>query len=346
MMAQMQKLKDLGEKEIVRTIIKPLFNPDNEPGLPGDDCAVIDINGKVSICVSTDRVPADLIGFKLGLIDYFQLGYYLAVLNISDIVANGASPTGLLLNLAFSDEFLVKDFNDILNGVQKACGDYGAKVLGGDLSNSTEMNITATSIGIANNGKVLFREGAKVGDHIYCSDDLGLTSTAFYYFLKAKPSGFALSRKKEQKLASQFQKPKARAKLGQKLANNYRITCMDNTDGIGQSYRELSEINQMRFELKRDSLPINDISQEVSEFLGLDILDVILGGGADFQLVGTIEKGLDINEISSLISSEVRIIGCTRTGSGVWIKEKNNEDFEYQVSGWDYYSPIIQSANK
>ena len=73
----MQKLRDIGEKEIIRSIIKPMFNPKGILGGVGDDCAVLDVGNGKSICVSTDRVPADLISFKLGLINHYQLGYYL-----------------------------------------------------------------------------------------------------------------------------------------------------------------------------------------------------------------------------------------------------------------------------
>ena len=67
-------LRELGEKELIRSVIKPLFNPKNERGLAGDDCAVIDVGHDMAICVSTDRVPADLTSFKLGLINHFELG--------------------------------------------------------------------------------------------------------------------------------------------------------------------------------------------------------------------------------------------------------------------------------
>lgn len=338
------KLKDLGEKEIIRSIIKPLFNPNNEPGLAGDDCAVISTLGKQFISLSTDRVPADLISFKLGLINYFELGYYLAILNISDILSSGALPVGLLLNFAFNDDFLIDDFKNILNGVKKACGEYGCQVLGGDLSNAIEMNITATSIGMIESETVLYRQGAKIADHIYCSNYLGLTSTAFNYFLKAKLKGLSLSEAEEKLLVDQFRKPKAQLHLSRKLSKaNPVVTCMDNTDGIGQTFLELSEINNLRFVLERDLLPIHEISYKIADFLGLNVLDVALGGGADFQLLGTIGRNTEINDIGENISDEIMIIGETDKGGGVWIKEKTGESFEYNVSGWDYYSSMIKS---
>ncbi|MCP4371264.1 MAG: thiamine-phosphate kinase [Deltaproteobacteria bacterium] len=332
-------LKDIGEKEIIRSIIKPLFNPNDEVGLAGDDCAVINIFGKHFVCLSTDRVPADLISFKLGLIDYFELGYYLAVLNISDVVANGASPVGLLLTFAFNSDFLIEDFQNILHGVKKACDKYGCQVLGGDLSDAVEMSISATSIGTTEGDTVLYRKGAKAGDYIYCSDYVGLTSTAFNYFLKAKPKGFILSEIEEEILANQFRKPKARIELSKRLSKgNFRRTCMDNTDGVGQSFMELSEVNNLKFELQKALLPIHEISFKVAESLKKDILDVVLGGGADFQLVGTHESESELHALNKETHDEITIIGRTREGKGLWIKEGTAESKEYNIPGWDYYS--------
>jgi len=337
------KLKDLGEKEIIRSIIKPLFNPDNVLGLVGDDCAVVDISKQKFVCLSTDRVPADLISFKLGLINYFELGYYSAILNISDLLANGATPVGLLLTFAFNEDFLVADFRNILNGIKKACDEYGCQVLGGDLSNSLEMNISITSMGTIIGDKVLYRKGAKVGDYLYCSNYIGLTSSAFNYFLKAKPEGFILSKAEESILVDQFKKPKAKFKLSKELLNsNFQITSMDNTDGIGQSFMELAEINQLKYELQRELLPIHDVSFKIAEFLELDVLEIALGGGADFQLVGTIEKNSTTDFIHRTISSEITIVGQTFEGKGLWIKEKTGKSYEYNKPGWDYYSPVTE----
>ena len=89
-------ISEYGEKALIEKFIKPLFNPNNDLFGIGDDCAMIEDKADEITLLSTDRVPADLISFKLGLIDYFGLGNYLAQLNISDIVAFGGKPVGLL----------------------------------------------------------------------------------------------------------------------------------------------------------------------------------------------------------------------------------------------------------
>lgn len=334
-----KRLKDIGEKEIIKNFIKPLFNPEGIRDLVGDDCAVVDVVGKSRVCLSTDRVPADLISFKLNIIDYFGLGYYLAILNISDIVASGARPVGLLLTLAFPEDFLIEDFQQLLQGVKKACDEVQCNILGGDLSNAAEMSISATSVGLANADQILYRSGTQDGDYVYCSDYLGLTSTAFAYFLEARPNGLQLSSDDETLLQNQFRKPRARVGLSKKLANSsMRITCMDNTDGIGQTLSELSEINRMRMVVRMDALPIHPISEKVAAYLDRNILDIILGAGADFQLLGTIEQKLERTETEDFISNGLRIVGYAMPGSGVWVQDESGQLREHLVSGWNYYT--------
>jgi thiamine-monophosphate kinase len=336
-------LKDFGEKKILSEIVLPLINPKGDKMLAGDDCAVIKIGTEQFICISTDRVPSDLISFKLGIIDYYGLGYYLTVLNISDIVASGAMPTGLLLNLAFPGDFSIIDFKNIFKGAQEACRDYKCEILGGDLSNSSEMNLVATSIGICSNGQPLYRKGCKVDDVVYCSDFIGLTPTAFLYFLTAKPKGLLLSEKEEEMLKGQFTRPRARLALSRLLTSvnkEYTITCMDNTDGIFQSFSEICQMNNISMRLDSAKLPIHEISYKLSEMLAMDIYDIVFAAGADFQLVGTIDCNAPDTVKKELVEenyTEIGIVTENNNGNSIYLVLPD-EQRELNIPGWNYYS--------
>lgn len=334
----MKTLKDIGEKEIIRTIIKPLFNPSNLKNSIGDDCAVIPITKDKCICVSTDRVPADLISYKIGLINHYQLGYYLAVLNISDIASSGATPKGLMLTLAFEQNFLLSDFRDILEGIKDCCKKYGCDILGGDLSDSKEINLSATSIGIIETEKVLYRSNAKEEDLIFCSDYIGLTPTAFKYFLKLRPNGFRLREEEESILADQFRKPKARVSLGKILSESKLCSsCMDNTDGFSQTFSELSEINNLGFLFYYKKLPIHDISFKVAKKLDIDIIDLVFSAGADFQLLGTVKDNDNVSLKNIIFKKELTIIGKTEPGLGLKLITNNGHTRDITPDGWNYY---------
>lgn len=334
----MRTVSDLGEKELIRTFIKPYLNPAADPNLVGDDCAVIPVGESRAICISTDRVPADLISFRLGLIDYEGLGYYLAVLNLSDIAAMGAEPSGILLNFGLEKSFTLESFRQLIEGAKRACDKYGCVILGGDLSSAEEMSISATSVGIAPYPGLLRRSGALPGDSIYCSSSIGLTPTAFSYFLEAKPQGLILETAEEEILAGQFRSPQALFSVGAALRGTQsRITAMDNTDGIGQSLAELAEINNVNCIVDAGLLPIHSISYKVAAYLGIDVIDLVLGPGADFQLVGTIEPGLSLSA-SALDSVGVRLIGQVVQGSGVSLRRGDSVQ-SFKPRGWNYFAP-------
>jgi len=331
----MKKICELGEKEIIKSIIKPILNPLNDPYLVGDDCAIIDIRGYDMVSISTDRVPADLISFQNGIIDFFELGNYLAVLNISDIVSSGAKPYGLVLTFAFPDEFYVDDLKVLIEGVKYGCDKYDCKVLGGDLSHSIEMSISATAFGLAKKDKVLFRRGSEVGDYLFCTDFIGLTSTAFYYILKAEPNGMCISDEERKLLFSVFRDPKARISQSVILSEiSSYVTCMDNTDGVGQTFKELVEINGAKFIIDIDRMPVHDISYKVAEYLNVDVNRMILDGGADFQLLGSV-RDCKVSDLSRW-SGDFYIIGEILEGTGLWLKDNDGIE-EYMDSGWNYF---------
>jgi thiamine-monophosphate kinase len=216
-MGRAKMIREVGEKELIRSVIKPLLNPADDPNSVGDDCAVVQAEAGSLFCLSTDRVPADLISFRLGIITHRGLGYYLAILNLSDLAAMGAKPSGLLLNLGLPPDTLVDDLVAFLRGARDACTEYGCRILGGDLSNSIELSLSATSFGTVAQSDLLRRRGASRGDLIFCANPIGMTATAFAYFLRAKPRGFALGAPEEDRLKEQFRKPRARFDIARAL---------------------------------------------------------------------------------------------------------------------------------
>lgn len=327
-------ISELGEKELIRSIIKPLLNPDDDPNSVGDDCAAIPVGPDGFVCASTDRVPADLISFRLGIIGHRGLGYYLAVLNLSDLAAMGARPSGLLLNLGLPSNTLVDDLVALLEGAKDACAEYGCRILGGDLSNSVELSLSATSIGMVGQGKILRRRGAKIGDLIFCADPIGMSATAFAYFLRAKPAGFRLTDPEEERLKDQFRKPKARFDVARSLSELGGAVAMDNTDGVGQTLSELAEINRVRMRIDADALPIHELSRKIGDSLGTDAIEIALSAGADFQLVGTVRRDASLTSLPS----DLRIIGEVAAGEGVTVAHGRSEEI-LQIKGWNYFAP-------
>jgi thiamine-monophosphate kinase len=331
------RISEIGEKRLISEFVRPFFNAEDDPSGVGDDCAMLDPTEKDVFLFSTDRVPADLIAFRLGILDYEGLGKYLAYLNISDIAACGGRPVGLLLNLGLPRDFLYEDFKLLCSGVKKAADRYSCRVLGGDISDGKELSISATSIGIAKPGRVLTRRGARPGDSIFISRPLGLTPTAFAYYLSQSNERVNLSPSEIQGLNEQFTNIDPLISLGLALASSGECTsCMDNTDGVGQSLLELSAASQSNFIVDRTFLQVPAIVEKVAQAMGKDVIEMAFSAGADFSLVGTLRGRWSQTEAVNRFGSALQIIGYVDIGKGVTL------DSEYKrtpltFSGWNYF---------
>lgn len=322
---------EIGEKRLLSEVLLPLVNPTGDPFLAGDDCGIIQVPPGHCVCASTDRVPWDLTGRRLGLMSDHDLGRYLAVLNISDMAAMGAEPAGLLLNLALPADFPISRLRDLISGVLAVAEEYAAPVLGGDLSDSPEPSLSATSLGVAMPGEMLRRAGAAPGDVVYTTGSCGLAATAMRYFLDAKPAGLSLPAADEALLRWQFTRPAPRPAAGRSLVRAHvRATAMDNTDGLSQSLFELAEASSAHFVVHEELLPAHRISEVVADYLGEDLLTLLIGPGADFHLVGTVDPGASLGDLG------LHRIGEVVPGHGLSVRS-GGEERELTPNGWNYF---------
>ena len=133
----------MNEKSLIQ-IIKTTLNSE----YIGDDCAYLKDLG---IVITQDSLVED-IHFKREFITPFQLGYKTAMVNISDVCASGAKPMYMTISLSLPnsvDEEFVKEF---YKGVKDASKDI--KIVGGDLTGSDKIYISATAIGKTEGRKI------------------------------------------------------------------------------------------------------------------------------------------------------------------------------------------------
>lgn len=328
-------VSDVGEKQIIREFIKPFFNAHNDPYGVGDDCAMVPLASDI-ILLSTDRVPADLTAFRLGILDYEGLGNYLARLNLSDIAACGGHPFGLLLNLGLPGTFSYEDVKAICQGFRRQVETTGCRVLGGDMTSSNEISISATSIGVVPRDQVLRRGGAKPGDSIFVSRPAGMTPAAFEYFLGTRSE--ELPERDVTVLRSQFTAMAPMLALGRLLAESKMCTsCMDNTDGIGQSLSELAEASDASFIVDSSWVIIPDLVARIASIKKKAPFDFLFNGGADFSLIGTLRGEWNRSEAKSHFGESVEIIGRVDTGKGVQLKH-DSVVHELLFKGWNYFA--------
>ncbi|MGB2305378.1 MAG: thiamine-phosphate kinase, partial [Flavobacteriaceae bacterium] len=138
----------------------------------GDDAAVIQ-HGKDETLISTDLL-IEGIHFDLSYMPLKHLGYKAVMVNLSDIFAMNAVATQITVSIAVSNRFPLEALEELYLGIHLACKNYKVDLVGGDTTSSTKgLVISVTAIGKANKDEITFRNGAKEGNLVVVTGDLG-----------------------------------------------------------------------------------------------------------------------------------------------------------------------------
>ena len=335
------KIMDIGEKELIKSLIRPLFEDKKLEVCVGDDAAVINLNRFQSLVLTTDKISEHLAAHTIGLMDYYDIGRYLIVANLSDIAAMGGKAIALLTALSLPKEFELDNLKKLIGGIKDTASVYKVPVVGGDTKNGSGISLVATAVGIVQPGKSLKRKGAKPGDVIYATGSPGTFSTALAYLLNAKPLGMELDDLYEKILIEKLIKPKAALEEAQELVGLGVVhSCQDISDGVGQTIYEIAMISEIGFEVntrlieKASPKPL----KEIAIFCNLPPELIMLGPGADFDLIFSVasdnchivekafkEKDWALHKLGRFIEN------------GYYIVNRDGERTQMQQTGWQHF---------
>src|SRR6188508_2517606 len=172
-MSERTEISSLGEFGLIEHLTRniEIQNASTILGV-GDDAAVIDHFGKQTV-ISTDLL-VEGIHFDLMYTPLKHLGYKSVVVNLSDIYSMNATPTHITLSIGFSNRFSVEALDEFYEGVYAACEKYNVDLIGGDTSSSNKgFVISVTAIGEVTPEKFVTRSGAKKGELLCVTGDLG-----------------------------------------------------------------------------------------------------------------------------------------------------------------------------
>ncbi|MHC1756127.1 MAG: thiamine-phosphate kinase [Methanosarcina sp.] len=310
------KVSSVGERALISRLSEIFNAPEGKDkgqegiliGAGSDDCAVLDLKGEDCLVVTTDMLhrttdfPAEMTPW--------QMGWMSAAVNLSDIAAMGAEPTGLLMAIGMPADTEIVFIEELAKGIQ-ACAEFcGTAVIGGDLDTHAELTITGTALGRVKKSQLLLRKGAKPGDLVCVTGYTGSAGAA----LKAVQSKLSVS---ETVLRALFE-PVPRTREARKLAESGAVTSMmDTSDGLAMSLYDLARQSKVGFRIREEALPI---LPEVREFASgpEELLEFALYTGGDFELIFTVdpERLKKVQNICNLT-----IIGeCTKYETGIMLE--------------------------
>ncbi len=295
------KLGDLGERRILHDILEARY----QDQAIGDDCAVVRFEEPTTIVMTTDPCPPPM-AEKVGYSGLYNHGWLLATINLSDLAAMGAQPTGLLTSLILPRDTSVDEFIALLDGVDDCIRPYGAKVIGGNIKEDRNLSLSATAIGVCQYPP-LSRSGAHVGDLVFIIGDLG----RFWAGVLAFDHELIGTEGISSLILDNVTRPRPKVFEGMVCARLGWITSLlDSSDGLYPSLAELANKSNVTIELSLDDLPFDEDVMKVASHLSIDPVRLMLGWG-DWVLVGTVRepqlRGLE-KEIQA-VGGKINVIG-------------------------------------
>ena len=337
---QRTELSELGEFGLIDHLTKGVV-PKNKSSVKGvgDDCAVIDNAGKLTL-VSTDLL-VEGVHFDLTYTPLMHLGYKAAVVNISDIVAMNGTAKQLLVGLSISNRFSVEALEEFYSGIRKACETYGVDLVGGDTTSSvTGMFISITVIGEVDKKDVVYRDTARENDLVCVTGDLGGAYMGLL-LLEREKSVFKDDPDMQPDLEghdyilSRQLKPEPRADIVTALKEKgIRPTSMiDISDGLGSEILHLCKGSGLGAKLYEHKIPIDPTTINMAEQFKIGPWTAALNGGEDYELLFTIDPK-DLEKVMQI--DGISVIGhMTGKNEGAYLVTNDDSQIEIRAQGWD-----------
>ncbi|MEI6947578.1 thiamine-phosphate kinase [Paraflavisolibacter sp. H34] len=307
----------------------------------GDDAAVIDHFGKQTVL--TNDLLIEGVHFDLAYTPLKHLGYKTVVVNVSDIYAMNATPTQVMLGLAFSNRFSLEALEEFYEGVYAACEKYGVDLIGGDTTSSQKgFIISCTAIGEVAPDKYVKRSTAQKGDLLCVSGDLGgaflgLTLLEREKRIYQESPGVQPDLEGEKYVIGRLLKPEARKEVVDYFEEvGLTPTAMiDVSDGLSSEILHLCKDSNLGCVLYEEKIPIDDDTREAAFKFNLDPTACALSGGEDYELLFTVRQE-DYDKIKDNVF--ISVIGyMAEAEKGAHIYTKGGNKHPITAQGWNAF---------
>jgi thiamine-monophosphate kinase len=245
----------------------------------GDDCALIEVSPRRALAVTTDMLVEGR-HFFAGT-DPYRLGWKCLAVNLSDLAAMGATPEYFTLSFALpnADENWLAPFS---RGLFALADQHNIEIIGGDTT-AGPLTISITAIGEVPPGEALKRSGAKVGDEIWVSHEIGGAALQLY----ARWGKTSIPESDSEALMLRMEMPTPRIALGEFL-RHYAHSAIDISDGLCGDLSHILRASNVGATIRLNAIPVPQALRDKLHGSERELaLKLHLSGGDDYELCFT-----------------------------------------------------------
>ena len=252
----------------------------------GDDAALLRLQNGHQLVISTDMSVADTHFFAETA--PYSIGWKSLAVNVSDIAAMGATPKWATLAIALPlvDEPWLAEFS---RGFFACADRFGVDLIGGDTTRGP-LNISVTIMGDVPVNKALRRDGAKVGDEIWVSGQLGAAAFALAKLIDKNGTYDYIDADELTYLLPALHTPQPRVALGLAL-REVAHSAIDISDGLLADLGHILARSNVGAELALWQIPCAQLKHDdahPSDLQKMNLIKMALTGGDDYELCFTV----------------------------------------------------------
>lgn len=323
-----------GEAAIIAEFFAPLSA--NDPGAAGltDDCAVLTPAPGTEYVLTTDGLiegvhffPGDIPAFKA-----------LAV-NVSDLIAKGATPERYLLNIALPEPPTRAFMTQLCAGLAEAQAAFGCHLIGGDTDRTPgPFTLTITAIGAVPAGRAVPRSGARKGDIIAVTGSIG--DAGLGLALRQKPAQrdtYGLPDRHAEFLIARYERPRPQLATAA-LVREFAHAAADISDGLAKDLGRLTAASGLGAAVELGNVPLSEAAMVLCETGAASRRDLI-ASGEDYEVVFTLppERWRQMEHAAKTRGIRVTAIGHVTETPGVIWRDEHGDEIVLPAEGWDHF---------
>jgi thiamine-monophosphate kinase len=271
-----------GEDSLIARYFRPIATDPGAFNLDDDAAAIRPTGG--DIVVTTDAIvegvhfladdPPDTIARKALRV------------NLSDLAAKGAVPSGFVLTLALrnADDAWLSAFAAALG---EDARHFGCPLLGGDtVSTPGPLMISITAFGRVPSGKMVHRSGAKPGDRVVVTGTIGDAALGLAVLSGGKVHAGLSDGAARDHLISRYRVPQPRVALAE-IVREYASAAMDVSDGLAGDLTKLCAVSGVSAVIDLGSIPLSDAAADLVS-RGVAGIETLVAGGDDYEILCTV----------------------------------------------------------
>lgn len=292
----------------------------------GDDCSVLRLPAGSDSLVTTD-FSLEGVHFRREWHPAESVGHRCLARGLSDIAAIGGEPAAVFLSLALPSDLPQAWVRGFIRGLTRLGEKYGAKLAGGDTAQSPAGVLAdIVVVGTVPKDEAILRSGARPGDRIFVSGELGGSAAALRKML-AHPRT-----KLPPRYYGRHFYPDPRLELARILREKKLASAMiDTSDGLSTDLAHICEESAVGAQIEASLVPrarVGSPSREVD-------LDLALHGGEDYELLFTVRPGKSIP--TRIAGVPLTQIGHVTRSRKILLANPKRAPHELAPRGWEHF---------